>query len=258
MTGLLERSETERYTVKMEGAIAQTYNVDEIDMRFLNGDGASWIKQAITDDTVHFQLDPFHRNKAITQWVKNKDIREEMMKLLYNKEIDTLLVYIEACSNSVEDGAEQENLLSLLTYFQNNKDSLVPCHRRGLALPEPPEGVEYRRMGCMESNVFSLIGNRMKGRRACWSIDGGNNLARLLCLKATNKLSGVLNNLAAAVLPVKYAEEITVKMTAAKAPKYDGKGYEPIRAGASPATPDFTFLRELGRISGLAHPIVLM
>lgn len=33
----------------------------------------------------------------------------------------------------------------------------------------------------MESNVFTLIGNRMKGRRACWSIDGGNNLAALLC-----------------------------------------------------------------------------
>ena len=33
----------------------------------------------------------------------------------------------------------------------------------------------------MEGNVFTLIGNRMKGRRACWSIDGGNNLAALLC-----------------------------------------------------------------------------
>ena len=33
----------------------------------------------------------------------------------------------------------------------------------------------------MESNVFTLIGNRMKGRRECWSIDGANNLAVLLC-----------------------------------------------------------------------------
>ena len=57
----------EKFQKRMEGAIAQTYNVDEIEMRFINGDGAAWIKQAITDDTVHFQLDPFHRNKAINQ-----------------------------------------------------------------------------------------------------------------------------------------------------------------------------------------------
>lgn len=249
----------EKFQKRMEGAIAQTYNVDEIELRFLNGDGAAWIKQAVTDETVHFQLDPFHRNKAINQYVKNQDMRAEMMRMLYNKDIASLLIYIEACANSVAfDEEERGNLLSLLTYFQNNKDGLVPCHRRGLALPEPPEGVEYRRMGCMESNIFTMLGNRMKGRRACWSIDGGNNLARLLCLKATNKLSDVLNHMTAAVLPAKYAEEITVKydnsqfpLAAAKAPKYDGKGYEPIHAGASPATPDFTFMRELGRIKSL-------
>jgi hypothetical protein len=34
--------------------------------------------------------------------------------------------------------------------------------------------------------------NRMKGRRAGWSVDGGNNLARLPCLKATPKLLKLL------------------------------------------------------------------
>lgn len=33
----------------------------------------------------------------------------------------------------------------------------------------------------MEGNVFTIIGIRMKGRRACWSIDGGNRIATLLC-----------------------------------------------------------------------------
>lgn len=33
------------------------------------------------------------------------------------------------------------------------------------------------RLGSMEGNVFSLIGNRMKGRRACRRVDGGNHLA---------------------------------------------------------------------------------
>lgn len=194
-------------------------------MRLLNGDGAQWIRQAQTDETVHFQLDPFHCNKAIRQWVKDDDMREQIMELLYTKDIDGLLIYIEACSNSMEDESECENLLSLLTYFTNNKDGLVPCHRRGLNLPEPPEGVEYRHMGCMESNVFTLIGNRMKGRRSCWSIDGGNNLARLLCLKTTGRLSQALNSLTKFVLPEKYAEEIMVTLSAKKVPLCEGKGY---------------------------------
>ena len=34
----------------------------------------------------------------------------------------------------------------------------------------------------------TIIGNRMKGRRACWSINGGNNLASILCLYNTNSM----------------------------------------------------------------------
>ena len=41
--------------------------------------------------------------------------------------------------------------------------------------------IHHARLGSMEGNVFTIIGNRMKGRRACWSINGGNRLAALLC-----------------------------------------------------------------------------
>jgi hypothetical protein len=242
-----------RFQKRKEGVIASTYNVDEIETRLLNGDGASWIKQSITDETVHFQLDPFHRNRAIRQWVKDKEKRELIIELLYEKRIDDLLGCIEGYINSLDDtieeeAAEKDNLQSLMTYFTNNKDGLVPCHRKGLNLPQPPEGIEYRRMGCMESNVFTLVGNRMKGRRACWSIDGGNNLARLLCLRATKKLTYTLENLSTVCLPLHYAEEITINMTAAKAKKADGKGYEPVHGGAFPALPEYTWLREMCRI----------
>ncbi len=214
-----------KFQKRKEGAIAQTYNVDEIEIRLLNGDGAQWIRQAQTDETVHFQLDPFHRNKAIRTYVKDPEMREQIMELLYRKDIDTLLVYIEALTNSVEDETERDNLLTLLTYFTNNKDGLIPCHRRGLNLPEPPEGKEYRQMGAMESNVFTLIGNRMKGRRACWSVNGGNNLARLLCLKATKKLPQTLQSLTSVTLPFQYTEEIITILTPSKVAKSEGKGY---------------------------------
>ena len=214
-----------KFVKRKDGAIAGVYNVDEIDMRFLNGDGDMWIKGCITDETVHYQLDQFHRNRAVLQYVYfDPDARKTIMELLYSKQTDLLLTVIEAYANSTENETERDNFLKLHEYFTNNKDALVPCHRRGLTLPPPPEGKIYRRMGAMESNVFTIIGNRMKGRRACWSIKGGNNLARLLCLKFTSKLTETLQSLTACVLPERYEEELPIILSA-KVPKREGKGY---------------------------------
>ena len=214
-----------RFRWRKDGAIASVYNVDEIDQRCLNGDGAHWIRESQTDETVHFQLDPFHRNKAVLELVSAPDARKNIIKLLYSKQIDLLLEVLEAYANSTEDEIERDDYLELLRRFTKSKDGLVPCHQRGLNLPEPPEGKVYRHMGAMESNIFTIIGNRMKGRRACWSIKGGNNLARLLCLKATGKLVETLRSLSAFVLPEHYAEEIEIGLSAAKIPLQEGKGY---------------------------------
>jgi len=247
-----------KFIRRKEGAIAAVYNIDEIETRLLNGDGAVWIKQSVADETVHFQLDPFHRNKAIRQWVKDPEKRELMFELLYDKRIDDFLGCIEGYINCLDDAVEEEavekeNLQNLLIYFTNNKDGLVPCHRRGLDIPEPPKGKIYRRMGTMESNVFTILGNRMKGRRACWSINGGNNLARLLCLKFTNRLSDTLQALTACVLPERYAEEIPIILSA-KVPKREGKGYNGFHQTTSfPATPEYKWLKGLGALRPLTE-----
>lgn len=34
--------------------VAEKYNIDEIETRILNGDGASWIKTACGDENIHF------------------------------------------------------------------------------------------------------------------------------------------------------------------------------------------------------------
>ena len=210
---------------RKEGVIASIYNVDEIDMRFLNGDGANWIRHSQADETVHFQLDPFHRNRAVTEYVPDLEARATIMEALYSKDTELLLHVIEVEAASTEDEKARENYMKLHGYFKNNQDGLVPYYRRGLDIPEPPEGKEYRRMGAMESNIFTIIGNRMKGGRANWSISGGENLARLLCLKFTGRLADAMDSLGSCVLPERYAEEAIVGMSAAKTPLREGAGY---------------------------------
>ena len=49
-----------------EATIAQKYNLDETEIRIMNADGAEWVKNICDAETI-FQLDPFHRNKAIKE-----------------------------------------------------------------------------------------------------------------------------------------------------------------------------------------------
>lgn len=220
---------------RKEGLIAANYNVDEIEMRVLNGDGASWIKESIGGDTV-YQLDTFHRNQAVIRAVHDKSIREEMLRLLYAKEIEHLILYIETLADGTEDEGEAKALHELHTYFSNNKDGLIMYKRRGLKLPEPPEGMVYRRLGAAESNIFSIIGNRMKGRRHCWSMNGGNNLAKLLCLKATGKLHDTILGLTG-FMPEKYAAETESPLSASKVKESVGKGYDGFGKASLQASP---------------------
>jgi len=88
----------------------------------------------------------------------------------------------------------------------------------------------------------------MKGCRACRSIKGGDNLARLLCLKHTGKLSEALQSLTTATLPEKYAEEIITILSQTKVAKSTGKGYDGYHKATSPATPEYKWLRNLGTI----------
>ena len=235
----------DKFYWRKEGVIADTYNVDEIELRVLNADGAGWAKRSIADDTI-YQLDTYHRNKAVLQHVSDANARKIILGLLYSKQIELLLDVLEAYSNSTEDEKERDNFLQLRKYFQNNKDGLISYKRRGISLPPPPDGVEYRGCGAMESNVFSIIGHRMKRRRANWSIRGGNNLAKLLTLKATGKLSEALSNIASVVLPERYAEEVKTVLSSAKVPESAGKGWDGFAKAAIPSS--MPWLKEIAAL----------
>lgn len=70
----------------------------------------------------------------------------------------------------------------------------------------------------------TAAGNRMKGRRACWSIRGATNLANLLCLYHTTGFVGMFTGF---VMPATETPSYDCKpLSASKVPLKAGKGYE--------------------------------
>ena len=76
---------------------------------------------------------------------------------------------LEAYINSSNDEQEIAKLKELQKYYSENREALPGYYDRGIKIPETRQlGVVHNaRLGSMESNVFTLLGNRMKGHRAC-------------------------------------------------------------------------------------------
>ncbi len=92
------------FVARKEGVIASTYNVDKVETRILNGDGAEWIKRSIMDEDTHFQLDLFHRNKAIYANVKDKSKRGILFELLRNGRVDDVFSCIPEITTTMRKG----------------------------------------------------------------------------------------------------------------------------------------------------------
>lgn len=54
-----------------EAAIAEVFDLDEVSQRILNADGSFWAPKVKNKNTC-FQLDPFHKNKAVKETIHNK------------------------------------------------------------------------------------------------------------------------------------------------------------------------------------------
>lgn len=144
-----------------EAAIAEKYNLDEVNERILNADGASWIRK-VKDKSTRFQLDPFHRNKAVREKIHDAKAAGDIMGLLEEEKTGELFDYLEAYINSLGEDREIEDAKELLRYYRANEDGLLPYQSQGIKLPGHPEGLEYRDMGTMENHVWSVIARRMK------------------------------------------------------------------------------------------------
>ena len=219
--------ESREFHQKREACIEQTYDPDEIGQRILNGDGGSWIKETYDPDVI-FQLDPYHVQAAILKGLGDQVAVQEVRSMLAKGRIEELLEYIRIYADSVEsedpENKKSSNARKLYTYLSNNRDGLLPWQKQMETIPTPPEGKIYKNMGVQENQNCTVITLRMKHRRMRWSVNGANNMGKALYRKANGELQETIARYTDGLIFNVSLEEILEPLSAAKAPKKDGKG----------------------------------
>lgn len=224
LAGMEKSSEFHR---KREALIEKKYNADEIRQRVLNGDGGSWIKEPY-DPEVIFQLDRFHIYQEIKRKLKEKEAQKEVTELFEAGKMEEMLEYIRIYADSVDSNDRTDkrssNAKKLYEYLSNNKEGLLPYQERGIKIPEAKPGIVYKNMGVQENQNCTTITLRMKHRRMRWSENGANNMAKALYRKENRELADTIERYTDGLVFTMQMQEIVQTLSAAKAPKKDGKG----------------------------------
>ena len=224
LAGMEKSSEFHR---KREALIEKKYDAGEIQQRVLNGDGGSWIKEAY-DPEVIFQLDRFHIYQEIKRKLKEKEAQEAVTELFEARKTEEMLEYIRIYADSVETNDETDkrssNAKKLYEYLSNNKEGLLPYQERGIKIPEAKPGIIYKNMGVQENQNCTVITLRMKHRRMRWSENGANNMAKTLYRKENRELVDTIERYTDGLVLRMQMQEVIESLSAAKAPKKDGKG----------------------------------
>jgi hypothetical protein len=120
-----------------DDTIAEIYNIDEIKVRILNGDGASWIKQSIEEEDVHFQLDLFHKSQAVLRAIHDKKEAHKLIRMLNKGKVGESFKYLTKLMVKYT-----KNILKMRIYIRNLKSytsifliikwdlSLITCEKK--------------------------------------------------------------------------------------------------------------------------------
>lgn len=226
-TMLAGMEKSAQFHEKREACIRKKYNADEICQRVLNGDGGKWIKETYDPDAI-FQLDRYHIYQGILRGISDKKAQKAVRELFDSEKTDEMLEYIETYANSVESPDRKDSrsrkARELHKYLSNNRDGLLPYDRRGIEIPEPGEGIVYKNMGVQETQNCTVITMRMKHRRMRWSESGANNMAKALYRKENGDLAETTERFTDGLACGEGMQEAAETLSAAKAPKKDGKG----------------------------------
>jgi len=129
--------QAEHFRRHAEGVVADFYDVDFVEQRVFNSDGGTWLQRNMVPMCI-FQLDQFHRNRAVRTYVDDLDLQQAILGLLRERKVKETLAVVEASIESTLDPDEQEKRRRLFTYFSNHKHALVQHFLLALILVPAP------------------------------------------------------------------------------------------------------------------------
>ncbi len=189
--------------------------------------GGAWIREPYDPDTI-VQPDRYHIYQENLRKIGDKKARKGIRELFDSGKPEEMLEYIRIYADSVasddKSDKRRKKAMELYGYLYNNRDGLLPWQKRGAKIPEAPEGTVYKSMGVQENQNCTVITLRMKHRRMRWSENGANNLGKVLYRKESRELIETIERYADGHAPVTGLEDAIETLSAAKAPKKDGKG----------------------------------
>lgn len=167
--------------------IYQKYNEKSIELRASNGDGARWINNIATKDTI-CQKDSFHIQQEIIRDIKQKEYREELIKMIEEKRYNEVQPYIE--NLKYELGGEKkvvDKLKTLQSYLKTGLPRYQDILKeQGREIPKAPKDIEYRDMGTMESQIFTVLKVKLCSGRKSFAKLGANYLSKVCSIYYEN------------------------------------------------------------------------
>ena len=174
-----------------DAKIYQKYDISKIQLRVLNGDGAGWIRNTKNEKTI-YQLDTLHIQQAITRKVP-KEYRAGINILLDNKDYDLVYSYLEEVKY---DSGGEEKVVKKLTQLQKYFAVGLPRYTDLIdTIPEAPEGMIYNQLGTMESQIFTVLSQRLNSGRKAFSKKGATYLGKVCAFKIENNIEELFKEL---------------------------------------------------------------
>lgn len=190
--------------------INNTFNIEKLKFVIRNSDGGTWTKGKNSKKEI-YQLDWFHVRQTLNKNIKDKEDSKKVAQLLRKQEFAKAVAFCDELKWKY-DGEESEvkKLEEVQEYIKENKEGLIRYQDRENFKKIKQKNFRYRNMGIQESTNYSVITSRMKRRRMSFSIEGADNLVRVLAMLKSYDYENINKALEVKVLdkkPVDEAEE---------------------------------------------------
>ena len=152
------------------------YDFDKIEQIFIGGDGASWIRNAVTIiPKSKYVLDRFHLVKYLRKAsLGNNDVFNSVLELVKDCDWDRLHTVLTALIESADDEKDRKKVKECLRYVKNNWDGIEVYKQYADKL----YGISA------EAHVSHVLADRISSRPKGWSNGCLGIIARLRAMLA--------------------------------------------------------------------------